>query len=116
MEIERRHTGKRISRTVVHGDTVYLAGIIPLEKYGESLAEQTRDVLGIIDRLLAEVGSDKRKLLQATVWLADIRDAEEMNEVWEEWLPEGCAPARSTIEGRPTSRDHAVKISVIAAR
>ena len=116
MSIERLHTGKRISRVVIHGDTVYLAGIIPLEKHGQSVTEQTHDVLRIIDRLLGEAGTDKSKLLSATIWLADIRDAEEMNLVWEEWLPDGCAPARATIEGKPTSRDHAVKIAIVAAR
>ena len=79
------------------------------------MAEQTRDILGMIDRLLAEAGSSNRMLLTAQIFLADIRTAEEMNEVWEAWLPEGCAPARTTVEGRATSREHAVKISVTAA-
>lgn len=116
MSIERRHTGKRISRIVVHGDTVYLAGIIALEKKGGTISEQTRDVLGLIDRLLAQAGSDSSKLLSVTVWLADIRYAEEMNLIWEEWVPEGCAPARSTVEGRLPSTDHLIKIACTAAR
>ena len=81
----------------------------------KSVTEQTRDVLGIIDRLLAEAGTDKSNLLNANVFLADIRTAEEMNAVWESWLPDGAAPARTTVEGRATSREHAVKIAVTAA-
>lgn len=116
MAIERRHSGARISRVVIHGDTVYLAGLVALESRGGSVKEQTRAVLHHIDRLLAEAGTDKTKLLTSIVWLADIRDAEAMNEVWEEWLPDGCAPARSTVEAKLTSPHYAVKIAVTAAR
>lgn len=115
MEIKRYHSGARISRVVVHNGTAYLAGILALDKRGGSVTEQTENILAMIDRLLAEAGTDKTKLLQATVYLADIRTAEEMNAVWEAWVPEGCAPARTTIEGKATDRAHAVKISVIAA-
>jgi enamine deaminase RidA (YjgF/YER057c/UK114 family) len=116
MAIERRHSGARISRVVIHGDTVYLAGLVALESRGRSVREQTRAILAHIDKLLAEAGTDKTRLLTATVWLADIREAEAMNEVWEEWLPEGCAPARSTVEAKLTSPHYAVKIAVTAAR
>jgi enamine deaminase RidA (YjgF/YER057c/UK114 family) len=115
MEIRRIHSGKRISRVVVHNGIAYLAGILALEKRGGTVAEQTRDILAMIDRLLAQAGTDKTKLLTANIFMADIRDAEEMNEVWEAWLPDGCAPARTTVEGRATSREHAVKIAVTAA-
>jgi enamine deaminase RidA (YjgF/YER057c/UK114 family) len=116
MAIQRLHSGGRISRVVMHGETVYLAGLIALEGRGGSVKEQTRAILAHVDRLLAEAGTDKTKLLTATVWLADIREAEAMNEVWEEWIPEGCAPARSTVEGKLTSPSYAVKIAVTAAR
>lgn len=115
MTIKRIHSGKRISRVVIHNGIAYLAGILALQKRGAPVAEQTRDILDLIDRLLAEAGTDKTRLLTATIWLADIRKAEEMNEVWDEWIPDGCAPARATIEGKPTSTDHSVKIAVTAA-
>lgn len=79
MTIKRIHGGKRISRVVVHNGIAYLAGILALQKRGESVAEQTRDILALIDRLLAEAGTDKTRLLTANIWLADIRKAEEMN-------------------------------------
>lgn len=115
MTIKRIHSGKRISRVVIHNGIAYLAGILALQKRGAPVAEQTRDILALIDRLLAEAGTDKTRLLTATIWLADIRKAEEMNEVWDEWIPDGCAPARATVEGKPTSTDHSVKIAVTAA-
>jgi enamine deaminase RidA (YjgF/YER057c/UK114 family) len=114
-DIRRLHTGKRISRLVIHNGIAYLAGIIALSKHGQSVAEQTRDILGLIDRLLAEAGTDKTRLLTATIWIADMRRAEEFNLIWDEWMPDGCAPARATVEGRMTSPDHAVKIAVTAA-
>jgi len=114
-DIKRLHSGKRISRVVIHNGIVYLAGIIALSKHGRSVPEQTRDILVLVDRLLAEAGTDKTRLLTATVWLADMRRAEEFNLVWDEWVPEGCAPARATVEGRMTSPEHAVKIAVTAA-
>ncbi len=115
MTIKRIHSGKRISRVVVHNGIAYLAGLLALEKHGGTVTEQTRDILGMIDRLLAEAGTDKTRLLTANIWLADIRTAEEMNLVWDEWVPEGCSPARATIEGRPTLAEHKVKIAVTAA-
>lgn len=115
MAIQRRHSGARISRVVIHGDIVYLAGLVALERRG-GVKEQTQAILAHIDKLLAEAGTDKSKLLTAIVWLSDIREAEAMNEVWEEWIPEGCAPARSTVEGKLTSPHYAVKIAVTAAR
>ena len=116
MTIERLHGGKRISRVVIHNDTVYLAGIVPLGKRGAPVREQTEDVLASIDRLLAQAGTDKTRLLSANVWLADIRDAEAMNEVWENWVPDDCAPARATVEARLPSPLYRVKVAVVAAR
>lgn len=115
MTIKRIHSGKRMSRVVVHNGIAYVAGLQALKNHGGTVEEQTRDILSMIDRLLAEAGSDKSHLLTATIWLADIRTAEEMNLVWDEWLPADCAPARATVEGKPASTEHNVKISVTAA-
>lgn len=115
MTIERIHSGKRISRVVTHNGIAYLAGLLALNARNGTVAEQTGDILAMIDRLLAEAGTDKTRLLTATVWLADIRTAEEMNLVWEEWVPDGCAPARATVEARATDAAHKVKIAVTAA-
>jgi enamine deaminase RidA (YjgF/YER057c/UK114 family) len=109
MTIKRIHSGKRISRVVVHNGIAYLAGLQALKNRGGTVAEQTQDVLAMIDRLLAEAGTDKRHLLTATIWLADIRTAEDMNLVWDEWVP------RATVEGKPASAEHNVKIAVTAA-
>ena len=112
--IERHHTNARMSQIVIHGDTIYLAGQVGTP--GASVAQQTQDCLDGIDKLLAEAGSDKSHILQAIVWLADMADFQEMNAVWDAWVPEGDAPARACGEARLAAPDYTVEIIVTAAR
>ena len=116
MKVERHETGPRMSQIVIHGDTVYLAGQVAADKPGASLAEQARNILDRIDALLKEAGTDKTKLLSATIWLTDIEGFEEMNGVWDAWVPAGCAPARATVEAKLASPEFTIEIGVIAAR
>ena len=116
MSIERRHVGDRMSQIVIHGDTVYLAGQVASGAPGGSMAEQTRDILDRIDGYLAEVGSNKRKVLRATIWITDMARFNEMNEVWDAWVVEGETPARACVESQLASPDFCVEISIIAAR
>jgi enamine deaminase RidA (YjgF/YER057c/UK114 family) len=116
MSIQRLRSGKRMSQAVVHGGTVYLAGQVAEAAAGASVAEQTREILAKIDALLAEAGTDKAKLLSASIWLTDISRFDEMNAVWDEWVAQGCAPARATVEARLAAPKYAVEIAVIAAR
>ncbi len=92
-EIKRHHVGPRMSQIVTHGDTIYLAGQVGTA--GASVAQQTQDCLDKIDTLLAEVGVDKTRLLQVTIWLADMADFAAMNEVYDAWVPAGHAAARA---------------------
>lgn len=116
MAIERIRPGKRMSQAVVHGGTVYLAGQVAEEQAGGSVAEQTREILARIDRILAEAGTDKTKLVAASIWLADIATFDEMNAVWDAWVAEGCAPARATVEAKLAAPRYKVEIAVTAAR
>ena len=116
MSIERKEVGARMSQAVVHGDTVYLAGQVARDAPGAAVAEQTRDTLAHIDRLLAEAGTDKSKLLSATIWLSDIRYFNEMNELWEAWVTPGQPPARACVEARLAGPQYDVEIMVVAAR
>ena len=116
MSIERKHTATRMSQTVVHGDTVYLAGQVALNAAGAPADKQMDDILRRIDELLGEVGSDKSKVLSATIWLADIRDYDAINGVWDAWLVEGAAPARACVEAKLADPKFTVEVGVIAAR
>jgi len=115
MTIVRIDPGPRMSRAVVHGDTVYLAGHVAKQPAG-SVRGQTEAILQAIDARLAGAGSDKSKLLSANIWLADIGTFEEMNAVWDAWVDPKNPPARATVEARLASPDYLVEIAVIAAR
>ncbi|CAM3129584.1 Enamine deaminase RidA, house cleaning of reactive enamine intermediates, YjgF/YER057c/UK114 family [Paracoccus aminovorans] len=113
-EIKRVETGPRMSQAVVHNGIVYLAGQVG--KPGESVTEQTREVLAQVDRLLAECGSDKTRILTAQVWIADMADFAEMNAVWDAWVPAGHTPARATGESKLATPDYKVEVIVVAAQ
>jgi enamine deaminase RidA (YjgF/YER057c/UK114 family) len=116
MTIQRFDTGPRMSQVVVHGDTVFLAGIVASNAGGQSVTKQTQDVLSIIDGHLKKVGSDKSKLLTATIYLTDMKTFAEMNAVWDGWVSAGNTPARATVEARLASPQYSVEIMVTAAR
>lgn len=116
MEIKRYEVGPRMSQAVVHGDVVYLAGQVAEKAAGKSVAEQTAEVLAIIDQLLADAGTDKAKLLTAQIFLADISTFAEMNAVWDKWVVPGHTPARATIEAKLAAPQYTVEIMVTAAR
>ncbi|HKX11497.1 MAG TPA: RidA family protein [Stellaceae bacterium] len=115
MTIKRSKVGARMSQSVVHGDTVYLAGQVA-DDPNTDVAGQTKQILAKIDGLLAEAGSDKSKLLSATVWLSDIRAFDEMNKVWDAWVSSGNTPARACVEAKLARANLLVEIGVIAAR
>ena len=113
-DITRIESGARMSQCVVHNGVAYLAGQVGAE--GASVTEQTKVVLAQVDRLLAEAGSDKTKILTAQIWVADIADFAEMNAVWDAWVPEGNAPCRACVESpRLATPAFTVEIGVIAA-
>lgn len=114
MAIERIGSGPRMSQAVIHGDTVYLAGQVGAP--GQSVTEQTKAVLAQIEDLLAKAGSDKSKILTATIWLADMADFAEMNAVWDVWVGGKDAPARATGEAKLATPDYKVEIIIVAAR
>ena len=116
MTIQRHDIGPRMSKAVVHGNTVYLAGIVADNPKGKSVTEQTKDIVGQIDALLAKAGSDKTKLLSANIYLTDMATFAEMNSVWDTWVSPGNTPARATVEAKLATPDYKVEIMVVAAK
>jgi enamine deaminase RidA (YjgF/YER057c/UK114 family) len=100
MSITRHDAGPRMSKAVVHGNTVYLAGIVADNAGGQSVAAQTKDILSIIDGFLAKAGTDKSKLLSANIWITDMSKFNEMNAEWDAWVSPGNTPARATVEAK----------------
>jgi enamine deaminase RidA (YjgF/YER057c/UK114 family) len=114
MSIQRYEVGPRMSQAVVYGGLAHLAGIVA-DDLVPSVADQTRQILAKIDRLLAMAGSDKTRILKANIWLSDIRRFDEMNAVWDGWVAAGHAPARATVEARLAGPGYLVEIMVEAA-
>ncbi|RQS63407.1 RidA family protein [Burkholderia sp. Bp8963] len=114
MQIKRYESGKRMSQAVVHGELVFLAGQVA-DDPTQDVKGQTAQILTKIDRLLEQVGSDKARILSANIWLADYTTFNEMNEIWDAWVPVGEAPARACVESKLAFPQYTVEIGVIAA-
>lgn len=118
MPIERRHPGKRLSEAVVFtpggGERiVYLAGQVADDNSAD-MTRQTQQVLAGIDRLLGEVGSDKTRILSATIYLPDMADFPALNAVWEGWVVPGATPARATVQAALADPDYKLEIQIVA--
>jgi enamine deaminase RidA (YjgF/YER057c/UK114 family) len=114
MAVQRFHTGKRLSEMVVCNGMIFLAGQVA-ENPRQDISGQTQQVLAQIDKLLAQAGSDKSKIVSATIYLPSMADFGAMNAVWEPWLAPGQAPARATVEAKLASPEYKVEIQAIAA-
>lgn len=114
MTIKRIDAGARLSEATIYGGIVYLAGQVPedtsLDAYG-----QTKQVLQLIDNLLAQSNSDKSRILRAEIFLANMADYAEMNRAWDEWVIAGAAPARATVEAKLANPNWKVEIVITAA-
>jgi enamine deaminase RidA (YjgF/YER057c/UK114 family) len=113
--IERLHIGPRLSEAAIFNGMIYLAGQIAEQARADAFG-QTQEVLGHVDRLLAEAGSDKRHILLATVYLSNMKNYAEMNRAWDAWVEPGATPPRATVEARLAKPEFLVEIQVVAAR
>ncbi|MCW7536383.1 RidA family protein [Aquabacterium sp. A7-Y] len=112
--VTRFHVGPRLSEMAVHNGTVWLAGQVP-DNETLDIRGQTAEVLGMVDRLLAEAGTDKRHMLMAQIFLADLADFAGMNEVWDAWVPAGHAPPRATVQAALARPGWRIEVVVTAA-
>ncbi len=114
--IQRQQTKQRMSRIVIHNDTIYLCGQVCRDTTKEiHIGEQTTTMLEKVDELLLESGSDREHLLSATIYIRDMKDFAIMNDVWDAWIPANHAPARACVEARMARPELLVEISVVAA-
>jgi len=112
--LQRFHVGPRLSEMAVHSGTVYLAGQVP-DDPGKDIKGQTAEVLAMVERLLAEAGSSKSRILMAQIFLKDIAEIGQMNEVWDAWIPAGHTPPRATVQAAMANPDYRIEIVVTAA-
>lgn len=111
--IQRFEVGPRMSEMAIHNGVVYLAGQIA-EEPGD-ISGQTQQVLDAIDKLLAEAGADKSKILHAQIFLKDVVDFEAMNRVWDAWVVPGHTPPRATVQAQLANPHWLIEIVVTAA-
>ncbi|MCK5779899.1 MAG: RidA family protein [Psychrilyobacter sp.] len=114
MEIKRHEVKKRMSRVVVYNNTVYLCGQVAKDST-KGMADQTTTMLEKVDTLLGSVGSNRDKILSATIYVKDMSLFQEMNDVWDNWVNEGYAPARACVEAKMAREELLVEISIVAA-
>lgn len=116
MTIKRHDTKARMSRAVIHQGVAYLCGQVtgPEARY-EGITAQTESMLARVDALLKEIGSSREQLLSATIYLKDGSDFAAMNDVWDAWVPEGYAPARTCVCAPLPADELKVEITVTAA-
>lgn len=114
MTIQRFETKQRMSRAVVHNNTVYLCGQVAADASAD-ITGQTETTLAKIDELLASVGTDKTRLLSVTIYVSSMDHFQGMNAVWDAWMPEGLAPARACVEAKMARPELLVEMSVVAA-
>ncbi|SFS10612.1 RidA family protein [Sphingomonas jatrophae] len=114
-EIRRIAANPRMSGAVVHRGIAYLSGQVAIDHRGGAVGDQVREVLDRIDALLAEAGSDRSRLLTASIFLSDLAILSELNAVWDGWIAPGCAPTRTTMQVTLASPLYALEIAVTAA-
>lgn len=115
MSIQRFHVGPRLSEMAIHKNTIYLAGQVA-DDPSLDISAQTQQVLAAIDKLLAEAGSDKTRILSTTIYIADMADFPAMNAVWDAWVAQGSTPPRATVEAKLAKPAYKVEIQIIAAK
>ena len=114
-KIIRTEPNKVLAKAVEYHGFVYVQGVTASD-LSKDITGQTTEVLAGIDAILETHGTDKTRLLQAQIWLKDIRDRDAMNSVWSAWLPEGGAPARACVQANMADPRHLVEIMVTTCK
>ncbi|BBB25866.1 RidA family protein [Amphritea japonica] len=113
--IQRQHSNQRMSQLVSFANLIWTAGQVAKDP-SEGMAGQTRQILAQIDALLADAGTDKSNLISANIWLSDIRQFAQMNEVWDAWVDSENPPVRACVESRLARPELLVEIQVVAVK
>ncbi|OOF79612.1 hypothetical protein BKG96_01740 [Rodentibacter caecimuris] len=115
MTIKRIHSSERFCEVSIYNGTAYFAGQVPEKTLENDAYEQTKEVLSLIDKLLAEIGSHKGNILNAQIFLADMKDYEQLNQAWDEWVDRSNPPGRATVEAKLAVPEWKVEIVITAA-
>lgn len=114
VRVQRFHTNSRLAEMAIYNGVIYLAGQVP-ENTQANAYEQTKEVLSLVDKLLQEAGSNKSRIINAQIYLANMNDYAEMNRAWDEWVDTENPPTRATVEARLAVPEWKVEIVITAA-
>lgn len=114
-DIHRLDVGRRLAEAAVYNGIAFLAGQVAETNEHADVGTQTQECLDRIDAVLARLGSDKTRILSATIYLADMADYDTLNRHWDAWVPEGHTPARACVQARLAGDQFRVEISIVAA-
>lgn len=112
--MQKLHSNERASKIVIHNQTIYLSGQVGNAE--DDIQAQTLTCLEKVEALLTEVGSDKSKMLSATVWISSMANFDAMNQVWNKWFEGVQPPARACGESALARPELLVEVTVIAAQ
>jgi enamine deaminase RidA (YjgF/YER057c/UK114 family) len=112
--VQRFDVGARMSEMAVHNGVCYLAGQVA-EDGSQDIGGQTRQVLAMVDALLARAGTDKTKILRVQIYLADLAEFPGMNAVWDAWVVPGHTPPRATVQAALAKPEWKIEVVVTAA-
>ncbi|OOF44731.1 RidA family protein [Rodentibacter trehalosifermentans] len=115
MKIQRIQPSDRFCEVSIHNGVAYFAGQVPETTVEKNAYEQTKEVLSLIDTLLAKIGSHKNKILNAQVFLANMQDYAQFNQAWDEWVDVENPPSRATVEAALALPQWKVEIVITAA-
>jgi len=116
MAVERLHVSSRFCEVAISGNLVHLAGQLA-DDTSQDIRSQTQQTLANIDRFLADAGTDKTQILSVIIFLKDIeQDYAAMNEVWDAWVLQGHAPARTCVESKLYAPEVLVEMTVTAVK
>lgn len=115
MTIQRIQPSARFCEVSIYNGIAYFAGQVPETTLDKNAYEQTKEVLSLIDKLLAEIGSHKKNILNAQIFLADMKDYAELNQAWDEWVDSSNPPSRATVEAKLAVPEWKVEIVITAA-
>lgn len=104
------------------GPRIHLAAAVPgfasvcltAPDRSQDAAGQTTAILRIVDDYMRQLGADRRAMLMAEVWLADMADLPAFVGAWNAWIEPGHEPAMSVVQASASRRDALVEIRVHA--
>lgn len=114
MTIDRLDPEHRMSEAVVHNDTIYYTSVP--ENLDDDAEAQTANAMEVIDRILTRLGSDKSRILDATIFLVNKGDFAAMNRAWDAWVSPGNAPVRCTVQAGLMNPKYLVEIKIVSAK